>query len=761
MAVAETGEKHRLSTIEALQRLDDELTCTICSEPYQDPRMLQPCGHYYCKKCIENYVAKMRADGKAILCPECREPVEMGALLRRAFFVTRLREAKDSLNEVKGAVGIAKELNCSMCAQAQAIARCNTCQSDLCDFCVGAHRRMTIYRDHEMIFIATIGEHPRDSPSDAVKCSKHADRVCELFCSDCNELYCVVCALTRKHDGHSVCDADGETARMCKEKLSVELGQLRLQSKQISDALQKAEARKRKVSNKSSLVANETHEAFDRLAVLLNGCKDAVLENVYRVEYDKMTTIQTKEKNLMLVDEDVRATIKKVEGLLCQSDHGPQLLLSKLKHLLQSISSSANQCTAVDTDMDVDANLVLRVDESLLDRVAESYCQVQCELPDPMFCTVTGYGAHHAETSKETILRVTLSYGNGELCTEQQEEGIVASVTYLETGETIAASVRQANNSRKIITYTPTFRGRHEVVIKLRGHDINGSPFQVLVTHPPSRLSPQQGGRALNMSCRVDGIAMSSGGRLIVSEKSKGEVSLWDTSSGRRLNSIKLKSHIKQAKMCCPTGVQVDGHGFIYVCDNQSHHVLKFSTDGTQLLALLSEGVRDGEVKSPGGIRINYRGEILVCDCQNHRVQVFDSDLNFIRSFGRKGSGEGELNWPVDIAIDAAENLYISDMDNHRIVVYNSKGHFERSFGEKGSKAGQLQQPVFLHLDGNGYLYVSENVNRRVSVFRTNGEFVTVIPPPEGKDWYPKGITMDSDGKLYIGDRINQQIYVL
>ena len=53
----------------SLQKLDDELTCPVCTEHFKDPKVL-PCLHYYCKTCIADLIK--RAKGRPFNCPECR-----------------------------------------------------------------------------------------------------------------------------------------------------------------------------------------------------------------------------------------------------------------------------------------------------------------------------------------------------------------------------------------------------------------------------------------------------------------------------------------------------------------------------------------------------------------------------------------------------------------------------------------------------------------------------------------------------------------
>ena len=57
---------------ESLQKLDDELTCPVCTDHFKEPKVL-PCLHYYCKTCIADLIK--RAKGSPFNCPQCRREV--------------------------------------------------------------------------------------------------------------------------------------------------------------------------------------------------------------------------------------------------------------------------------------------------------------------------------------------------------------------------------------------------------------------------------------------------------------------------------------------------------------------------------------------------------------------------------------------------------------------------------------------------------------------------------------------------------------
>ena len=57
----------------SLQKLDDELTCPLCTQHFREPKVL-PCLHYYCKACIADLIKS--AKGRPFNCPECRREAQ-------------------------------------------------------------------------------------------------------------------------------------------------------------------------------------------------------------------------------------------------------------------------------------------------------------------------------------------------------------------------------------------------------------------------------------------------------------------------------------------------------------------------------------------------------------------------------------------------------------------------------------------------------------------------------------------------------------
>src|SRR5262245_19459365 len=95
---------------------------------------------------------------------------------------------------------------------------------------------------------------------------------------------------------------------------------------------------------------------------------------------------------------------------------------------------------------------------------------------------------------------------------------------------------------------------------------------------------------------------------------------------------------------------------------------------------------------------------------------------------GKKGFvGDGrpadkaELDQPFDVAFDKAGNLYFSDTFNHRIrkvdaktgVISTVAGNGKKGFAGDGAKAtdASLNEPYGLELDSEGNLYIVDRLN--------------------------------------------------
>ena len=151
---------------------------------------------------------------------------------------------------------------------------------------------------------------------------------------------------------------------------------------------------------------------------------------------------------------------------------------------------------------------------------------------------------------------------------------------------------------------------------------------------------------------------------------------------------------------------------------------------------------------------------------------------------GKDGTnGAAQLYWPEGIAVDTNGNLYVADNYENTIrkvapagtnwVVTTIAGTAGSSGGNDGTNGvARFNEPVGITIDGTGNLYVADYGNdtvREITPSGTNWVVTTIagtagiVGPDDGTNgdaqfYSPSGITVDTNGILYVADYQNSTI---
>lgn len=240
------------------------------------------------------------------------------------------------------------------------------------------------------------------------------------------------------------------------------------------------------------------------------------------------------------------------------------------------------------------------------------------------------------------------------------------------------------------------------------------------------------------------------------------------------------------AQFYYPTGIAIDNQGNIYVIDKQNTKVRKITPNGVvTTLAGSSYGYADGtgsdaQFSNPTGIAIDNENNIYVADQNNHRIRKITLD-GVVTTFagGTSGFADGmginaQFNRPSGLTIDSQGNIYITDKNNHRIRKITSNGVVTTLAGDGaiGTADGigviaQFNNPIGLTIDHQNNIYIADSENNRIRKIAPDGVVTTLAGNTQGfldgdgsasQFEYPTGLTIDSQGNLYVADRNNHKI---
>ncbi len=218
-------------------------------------------------------------------------------------------------------------------------------------------------------------------------------------------------------------------------------------------------------------------------------------------------------------------------------------------------------------------------------------------------------------------------------------------------------------------------------------------------------------------------------------------------------------------------GLAVDAAGDVYVVDSSHNRIEKFTSEGAFITQWGHKGSEPGQfnfgssqdyTKPPGGGIAVTGNFVFVADSGNNRIERFNLEGGEPLVWGTKGSGPGEFSYPRGVAANEQE-LLVADDDNHRIEKFTLEGAYESSAGSQGSGAGQFGFPYGVSLDAAGNVYVADDLNHRVVKLSPTLGFAGAwggYGSKAGQLAFPRAIASDPAGDNYVADTANDRIEV-
>ncbi|HEY3839663.1 MAG TPA: putative Ig domain-containing protein, partial [Bryobacteraceae bacterium] len=230
-----------------------------------------------------------------------------------------------------------------------------------------------------------------------------------------------------------------------------------------------------------------------------------------------------------------------------------------------------------------------------------------------------------------------------------------------------------------------------------------------------------------------------------------------------------------------PSGIATDTGANLYVADSSGSHILKFTPSGS-ITIIAGTGTRynlgDGgnataaQLVTPEGLAVSAQG-IYIADKGEARIRKIQPGGTITSPPGATGIG------PAGVAVDSGENLFIADTAGNQVLKVAPGGQITLiagtgipgAFGDGGlATVAQLNQPSGVAVDASGNVYIADTVNNRIrKVTLATGIITTIAGSSQGFGGdnqiatsallnQPAGITLDTNGNIYIADTGNNRI---
>ncbi len=734
---------------EALSKVEDQLSCLVCLEPYTNPRLLS-CFHVYCQHCLEDIVAHNRQG--QLECPKCRRPTPLPPTgvsgLQAAFNVHHLFDIQETLKKVKEP----QKLACEKCSvtNRKATSFCRQCTKFICEKCTDMHKEWEELKGHEVVTIEKVeGDLIRlvSPKKTSPRCPKHDEKM-KLYCEPCGELICRDCII-HIHKDHKYC-VIADTFESHKKEILDSLGPVEKQLEATDTALVNLDGRHAEIVEHGGKIATNIHSKFDELHQALYAREGELMAELEGHTQQQLKSLSAQREEVEILQTQRSSCLHFVRESIRTGSPGDVL---KMK---QGVVKQVREL--VDT---FDPNTLEPRETTNTCFVPSAQLVKDCKefgaIGIPSVTVTPTKRLDKTRVQGSTSLR--FSNTNHQLI-QIPSLNIKAELISKSTNQTTKCVVKERGKGEYEISYQPTVGGASELIVRVGGEEVAGSPFPVAVKTPIDKLGTVI--KTINDLKKPWGVALNQAGEIIVAEHDAGIVSIFSP-TGDKLRTLDTRG-TAVGEMKNPRGVAVDGDDNILVVDRGNHRLLKFSRGGDLIAAVGSHGDGPGQFNNPIGVCVNsVNGKVYVVDFGAHCVHIFNSDLTFSSKFGSKGSGNGQFNYPWDVASDRSGCVYVADYGNARVQVFTPDGGYLRQFGKRGSGNGELNYPVSICVDSDDLVYVGENGNNRVSVFTCEGVFLKSFGSKgsgPGQFNSPYGIAVDQCGVVYVSDYGNNRVQI-
>ncbi|MEX0892022.1 MAG: peptidyl-alpha-hydroxyglycine alpha-amidating lyase family protein [Gemmatimonadota bacterium] len=187
--------------------------------------------------------------------------------------------------------------------------------------------------------------------------------------------------------------------------------------------------------------------------------------------------------------------------------------------------------------------------------------------------------------------------------------------------------------------------------------------------------------------------------------------------------------------------------------------VLHFDLNGNLLRSFGA-----GMILWPHGMFVDSQGNVWITDAvgfgdappgRGHVVLKFSPTGQLLMTLGEQGvAGDDQTHFrqPSDVLVAPDGSIFVADGHgaggNNRIVKLAADGSFLMEWGGTGTEDGQFRDPHALAMDSQGRLFVGDRANSRIQIFDQQGKHLATW----SQFGRPSGLFIDANDVLYAAD---------
>ena len=397
-----------------------------------------------------------------------------------------------------------------------------------------------------------------------------------------------------------------------------------------------------------------------------------------------------------------RTLLDKVDLLKKEYNAAVSLSTKSQSPLPFKIATLRNQVSLTPCE---EANIGLIMNTDVIKREIRDCSRIFMAAACPELCLAVGPALKNPEALRLTYFHIHLKNREGDPCTSVQDTQISIMMKPNKKKD-----IHPKISHRKSGMYTVSFcfkeSGLYEISVLVNKSHINQSPFQVSVAESsPIAVSSRFFESANGVTVPV-GIAQDNHGNILVTNKAPNSRILVLNPRAAEIMRIEDAGNMLRD----PCGIATDSERNIYVTSSFFHCVLKYNSSGQHIKSIGKIGRRKDNFQNPAGIAI-MNDKLFVCDASNCRVAVFNTDLQFEREISTNLPGTHKLlsqpSYPYDVTFDATGFMFVSDTVNDCILVF--KDDTLTSAFRRVNEDDFLRVPKGISIDSDGYLFVCDS----------------------------------------------------